>query len=65
MVAYVVTRTLRVASYLLAVSLLTFVLAGAAPGRFLDDLRLDPRVSPATVEALTREYGLDRPLAVR
>lgn len=56
MVAYIVTRTLRVALH---------VLVGAAPGRFLDDLRLDPRVSPATVEALTREYGLDRPLAVR
>jgi len=65
MVAYVILRTLRAVMQLLAASFLTFALVGAAPGGFLDDLRLDPRVSADTVQALTREYGLDRPLAVR
>ena len=47
---------------LFAVSVLSFVLAEAAPGEFIDELRLDPRVSEATVAALRERYGLDRPL---
>ena len=44
---------------LLGVSFLTFVLAGAAPGSFVDELRLDPRVSPETIEAMRVRYGLN------
>lgn len=47
---------------LLGVSALTFVLAEAAPGTFIDELRLDPRVSAATVDALRERYGLDQSL---
>jgi peptide/nickel transport system permease protein len=65
MLAFVLTRALRVVLHLVAVSLLAFALVGAAPGGFLDDLRVDPRVSPETIDALTRDYGLDRPLVVR
>lgn len=50
---------------LLAVSLLTFVLAELAPGDFVDALRLDPSLSAETVETLRREAGLDEPLALR
>ena len=65
MVSYIVTRTLRMLVQLVALSFLSFALLGAAPGTFVDDLRLDPRVSPSTIDALGREYGLDRPLLVR
>jgi peptide/nickel transport system permease protein len=47
---------------LFGVSVLSFALAEAAPGDFIDELRLDPRVSDATVAALRDRYGLDRPL---
>jgi peptide/nickel transport system permease protein len=47
---------------LVGVSALCFLLAEAAPGTFLDELRLDPRVSARTLEALSERYGLDRPL---
>lgn len=65
MLRQVVTRTLRVALQIGAVSCLTFLLAAAAPGRFQDELRLDPGISPATVQALTRDLGLDHPWPVR
>jgi peptide/nickel transport system permease protein len=58
-------RVLHGTLVLWGVSLLTFLLLEIAPGRFLDDLRLDPRVSPQTIEALRVAYGLDRPLHVR
>ncbi len=50
---------------LLGVSLLSFVLLEMAPGDFFDEMRLNPQISPETVVALRREYGMDRPLPVR
>ena len=44
---------------LLGVSFLTFLLAAAAPGTVVDELRLDPRISPETIEAMRVRYGVD------
>ena len=48
-----------------AVSVLSFVIVAAAPGDFFADMRLDPRVSEATVRAMRARHGLDRPLPER
>jgi peptide/nickel transport system permease protein len=50
---------------LVGVSVLSFVLTALAPGDFLNEMRLDPRISPATVAGLRASYGLDRPLPMR
>ena len=50
---------------ILAVSMLSFLLAEVAPGDFLAEMRLDARISEETVAALRARYGLDRPLAER
>lgn len=50
---------------LVAVSLATFVLADLAPGSVLDPLRVDPSVSPQTLDILRARLGEDDPLAVR
>jgi peptide/nickel transport system permease protein len=56
-------RRLGHAVLLLAgVSILSFLFAELAPGDVLDEMRMDPRISPATVQALSERYGLDRPL---
>ena len=47
---------------LLGVSALSFVLAEAAPGSSFDELRLDPRVSPAALAAMRDRYGLNQSL---
>jgi peptide/nickel transport system permease protein len=47
---------------IVGVSALSFVFIEAAPGEFIDELRLDPRVSDATLEAVRDRYGLERPL---
>jgi peptide/nickel transport system permease protein len=47
------------------VSVLSFVFIEMAPGGFVDEMRLDPRIAPETVAALRRDYGLDHPLPVR
>jgi peptide/nickel transport system permease protein len=59
---YVLRRLAHALVVLAGVSVLSFVFIALAPGDFLDDMRLDPRISPETVAALRDRYGLDRPL---
>lgn len=47
---------------LVGISILSFVFMGLAPGDFLSDVTLDPRLSRETVAALRTRYGLDQPL---
>ena len=47
---------------LIGVSFLSFLLAELAPGSVFDEVRLDPRVSAATLAAMRDRYGLDRSL---
>ncbi len=50
---------------LFGVSLLTFGFTEIAPGDYFDEMRLDPRISEETVDALRSRFGLDRPLPER
>jgi peptide/nickel transport system permease protein len=47
---------------LVGISILSFVFTGLAPGDFLSDVKLDPRLSRETIVALRARYGLDDPL---
>ena len=62
---YAAQRLLHSFFLLAGVSLLSFLFADLAPGDFYSEMRLDPRVSAATVEAMRAERGLNRGLAVR
>ncbi len=50
---------------LFVISFMVFMIMWAAPGDFLDQYRMDPSVSPAFLEALAKEYGLDKPPLVQ
>src|SRR5712691_9026924 len=50
---------------LAGVSVLSFVFVALAPGEFLNEMRLDPRISPEMVAALRDRYGLDQPLPLK
>lgn len=50
---------------LFGVSVLTFLFTEIAPGDYFDAMRLDPKISSESVDALRTSYGLDRPLPVR
>lgn len=62
---YFLRRAVQTIWLVIGVSLLTFVMLELAPGDFLTELRMDPRIAPATVEALRQHYGLDDPLPLR
>ncbi len=61
-----VTRRLLHSLFLLAgVSVLSFVFSQLAPGDYYSELRVDPRVSPGTVEGMRERSGLNRSLPVQ
>jgi peptide/nickel transport system permease protein len=60
-----VRRAAHGLALLAGVSLLSFVLVELAPGDFFGEMRLDPRMSEATVRLLRERHGLDRPLHER
>jgi peptide/nickel transport system permease protein len=50
---------------LFGVSVLAFLFIDLAPGKYLEEMRLNPQISPKTLAALQADYDWDRPLAVR
>jgi len=62
---YILTRVLQTIPLLLGISLLTFVLLQLTPGDFLNQMAENPGISPATIEAMRRNFGLDRPWYVQ
>jgi len=62
---HVLRRIGHAAFIMLGVSLLTFAMQELAPGEFFDDLKMDPSVSPGTVDSLRQEYGLTQSPATR
>ncbi len=65
MVKFILFRLLQAVPTVLGVTFISFVIIKIAPGDFLDQLKLNPQISPETVERLKRIYGLDQPLLVQ
>ena len=62
---FVLRRLAHAVVLLLLVSTLSFVLLEVAPGDFLDEARMNPRMGPGTLAALRDRYGLSQPMPVR
>ena len=62
---YLIRRVVHILFLLAGVSLLSFLLTQLAPGNFLDEMKLNPRIEPRTIEALRARYGFDQPLPLR
>ena len=62
---YILRRVLLSIPLLLAISALTFLLLQMAPGDFLNIMRANPNVSQEALEAMARQFGLDRPWYVQ
>jgi peptide/nickel transport system permease protein len=62
---YILKRLLQLIPLLLGISALTFLIMKLAPGDFIDQVAEDPSVSAERIEAVRRQFGLDRPLWVQ
>ena len=58
---YIAKRFLQVIPLLFGISFLTFLLLQLAPGDFLNQMAENPAISPATIDAMRRRFGLDQP----
>ncbi len=65
MVGFLLYRLLQAFITLLGVTFLSFLIIKLAPGDYLDQLKLNPQISPETIEALKRQYGLDQNLLLQ
>ncbi len=57
---YILRRLLQTIPLLFGISALTFLLLQLAPGDFLATMADNPQISPATIEAMRRRFGLDQ-----
>jgi len=62
---FLARRLLQSIAILLVISFLSFLLLEWAPGDYFEAMRMDPRISAHTVDALRAEYGMNRSLPVR
>ena len=62
---YLLRRLGHAVFLLLGVSIIAFIFSALAPGNYLDEMRLNPQISPATLAELRAQYDLDRPLPMR
>lgn len=60
MIKYIVRRIILAVPVLFGVSIISFMIISAAPGDFLDVLRMNPAVGEETIKALERQFGLDK-----
>ena len=65
MFKFLVYRLFQAFLTLIGVTFLSFLIIKLAPGDYLDQLRLNPQISPETIERLKHLYGLDQPVIIQ
>ena len=65
MLKYILKRFLIAIPMLLAMAFLTFMLMQKTAGSYYDMLRLDPTISPETIQRYVELYQLDQPMVVQ
>ena len=65
MIKFLILRLLQAVPTVIGVTFISFVIIKLAPGDFLDQLKLNPQISPETIERLKKLYGLDQPVLVQ
>lgn len=65
MFKFILLRILQAIPTILGVTFISFLIIKLAPGDFLDQLKLNPQISPETIERLKRIYGLDQPALIQ
>src|SRR5580765_75450 len=62
---YILRRLLQIVPLLLGIAALTFLLLYLAPGDFITHVGADPSIPAATLEAMRKSFGLDKPAWVQ
>ncbi|WP_448587803.1 ABC transporter permease [Thermocrinis sp.] len=65
MVKFILLRLVQSFFTLIGVTFLSFLIIKLAPADYFAQLKLNPQISPETIEALRKQYGLDQPVIVQ
>lgn len=65
MLHFIIRRLLALIPLLLGITMLVFLLMYVAPGDFLSEARQSPDISEERIEAMEKEFGLDKPWYVQ
>ena len=65
MFLYILRRLIHAEPTIIGVTFISFLIIKLAPGDYLDQLKMNPQISPETIERLRKLYGLDEPLLIQ
>ncbi|WP_448583894.1 ABC transporter permease [Thermocrinis sp.] len=65
MLRFILLRLVQSFFTLVGVTFLSFLIIKLAPADYFAQLKLNPQISPETIEALRKQYGLDQPILIQ
>jgi peptide/nickel transport system permease protein len=65
MARFLVRRLFLMIPLIVGITFISFCAMSLVPGNFVTNLAMDPRIPPAVIKQMEREFGLDQPLMVR
>ncbi len=65
MLKFIIKRILQMIPLVFGITFISFFIINLAPGDYLTSLKMNPQISPETIEQLKKTYGLDKPLIVQ
>lgn len=65
MFQFIIKRLLQMIPLVFGITFISFFIINLAPGDYLTSLKMNPQISPETIEQLKKTYGLDKPLIVQ
>lgn len=61
----IVRRILTIIPMIIGITFISFIIVSLAPGDYLSALKMNPQISPETVEELRVKFGLDKPVYIQ
>jgi len=62
---YILRRLLQFIPLIIGMTLISFIIIQLAPGDYFSKLKMNPEISPQTIEQMRRSFGLDKPVIVQ
>lgn len=62
---FILKRLVHMIPLMLGITFISFMIISMAPGDYLTTLKMNPQISPETIERLERDFGLDKPVYIQ
>lgn len=62
---YILKRLLQFIPLIIGMTFISFLIIQMAPGDYFSKLKMNPEISPQTIEQMRRSFGLDKPVIIQ